>query len=186
MSTSPAAASLTFAVGQSVVYPAHGLGKITAIEEQEVAGFKLDLIVVTFDKDRMVLRIPKGKAEGLGLRMVSGAEVAEKVLDLIGGRPKKNRSLWARRAAEFEAKIKTGDLMVVAEVVRDLGRPDYDMNASYSERNIYEAALERVVRELAAIRDISETEATALVQARITARGKAGLGDVEDDESAAA
>ncbi len=156
-----------YKVGEAVVYPAHGVGRITAIEEQEIAGFKLELFVVAFDKDKMVLRVPTAKATAVGLRKLAEADGMQKALDVLTGRARIKRTMWSRRAQEYEAKINSGDLIAVAEVVRDLHRAESQPEQSYSERQLYEAALDRVVRELAHVNKITETEATKLIEASL-------------------
>jgi CarD family transcriptional regulator len=113
-----------FKTGEAVVYPAHGVGRITAVEEQEIAGFKLELFVVSFEKDKMVLRVPTAKAASVGLRKLADADLIQKALDTLTGRARIKRTMWSRRAQEYEAKINSGDLLSVAEVVRDLYRSE--------------------------------------------------------------
>jgi CarD family transcriptional regulator len=156
-----------FKTGEAVVYPAHGVGRITAVEEQEIAGFKLELFVVSFEKDKMVLRVPTAKAASVGLRKLADAELIQKALDTLTGRARVKRTMWSRRAQEYEAKINSGDLLAVTEVVRDLYRSEAQPEQSYSERQLYEAALDRVVRELAAVNKITDTEAMKLIEASL-------------------
>ena len=111
-----------FKAGEHIVYPAHGVGQITGIEEQEVAGFKLELFVISFEKDKMTLRVPLPKAASVGMRKLANAESVEKALAVVRGRPRIKRTMWSRRAQEYEAKINSGDLVAIAEVVRDLYR----------------------------------------------------------------
>ena len=140
-----------FRPNEFVVYPAHGVGKIVSIEEQEVAGFKLELFVITFEKDKMTLRVPTHKATEIGMRPLSAPDVVSKALDTLKGKAKVKRAMWSRRAQEYEQKINSGDLMAIAEVVRDLHRNDDQREQSYSERQLYDAALERLTREVAAV-----------------------------------
>lgn len=140
-----------FRPNEFVVYPAHGVGRIVSIEEQEVAGFKLELFVITFEKDKMTLRVPTHKATEIGMRPLSAPDVVSKALDTLKGKAKVKRAMWSRRAQEYEQKINSGDLMAIAEVVRDLYRNDDQREQSYSERQLYEAALERLTREVAAV-----------------------------------
>jgi CarD family transcriptional regulator len=156
-----------FKTGEAVVYPAHGVGRITAVEEQEIAGFKLELFVVSFEKDKMVLRVPTAKAASVGLRKLADADLIQKALDTLTGRARVKRTMWSRRAQEYEAKINSGDLLAVTEVVRDLYRSEAQPEQSYSERQLYEAALDRVVRELAAVNKITDTEAMKLIEASL-------------------
>ncbi|HHL22298.1 MAG TPA: CarD family transcriptional regulator, partial [Aliiroseovarius sp.] len=140
-----------FRPNEYVVYPSHGVGRITAIEEQEVAGFKLEMFVVAFEKDKMTLRVPTDKAIEVGMRSLSTPDVVDKALTTLKGKAKVKRAMWSRRAQEYEQKINSGDLIAIAEVVRDLHRSDDQREQSYSERQLYEAALERMAREVAAV-----------------------------------
>ena len=142
---------LTFEVGQSVVYPAHGVGKITAIEQQTVAGMSLEVYVVSFDQDKMILRVPTNRAEASGMRSLAGSKLVDDALKTLGGKARIKRTMWSRRAQEYEAKINSGNLISIAEVVRDLHRGDDQPEQSYSERQLYESALDRMARELAAV-----------------------------------
>ena len=146
-----------------VVYPAHGVGQIVSIEEQEVAGTRLELFVISFDKDKMTLRVPTAKATSVGMRNLSSPDIIEKALETLKGRARVKRAMWSRRAQEYEQKINSGDLVSIAEVVRDLHRADDQPEQSYSERQLYEAALERLTRELVAVEEIDEAKAAARV-----------------------
>ena len=175
-----------FKIGEAVVYPAHGVGRITAIEEQEIAGFKLELFVVSFEKDKMVLRVPTAKAASVGMRKLAEPEEMQKALDVLTGRARIKRTMWSRRAQEYEAKINSGDLIAVAEVVRDLHRAESQPEQSYSERQLYEAALDRVTRELAHVNKITDTEATKLIEANLAkspqrAKGAEAEAEAEGD-----
>ena len=152
-------ASLTFGVGQSVVYPAHGVGKITGVEKQTVAGMDLEVYVVAFDQDKMILRVPTNRAEASGMRALAGSKLVEDALKTLGGKARIKRTMWSRRAQEYEAKINSGDLISIAEVVRDLHRGEDQPEQSYSERQLYESALDRMARELAAVENIDKTDA---------------------------
>ena len=169
-----------YKVGEAVVYPAHGVGRITAIEEQEVAGFKLELFVVSFEKDKMVLRVPTAKAATVGMRKLAEPDAMQKALHVLTGRARIKRTMWSRRAQEYEAKINSGDLIAVSEVVRDLHRAESQPEQSYSERQLYEAALDRVVRELSHVNKITDTEATKLIQANL-AKAPRRKGEAEAD-----
>ena len=129
------------------------------MEEQEIAGFKLELFVVAFEKDKMVLRVPTAKASSVGMRKLAEPVLVAKALDVLTGRARVKRTMWSRRAQEYEAKINSGDLIAVTEVVRDLYRSEAQPEQSYSERQLYESALDRVVREIAAVNKITDTEA---------------------------
>lgn len=146
-----------------VVYPSHGVGQIVSIEEQEVAGTRLELFVISFEKDKMTLRVPTAKATSVGMRNLSSPDIIEKALETLKGRARVKRAMWSRRAQEYEQKINSGDLVSIAEVVRDLHRAEDQPEQSYSERQLYEAALERLTRELAAVEEIDEAKAAARV-----------------------
>ena len=148
-----------FRKGDFVVYPTHGVGKITKVEEQEVAGIKMELFVITFDKDKMTLRVPTAKAKAVGMRKLSSPDVVTNALNTLKGRARVKRTMWSRRAQEYEAKINSGDIVAIAEVVRDLYRSETQPEQSYSERQLYEAALDRLSREIAAVQKVTETEA---------------------------
>jgi len=149
----------SFIQGDYVVYPTHGVGKVVAIELQRIAGHELQLFVITFDRDRMTLRVPVAKAQKSGLRRLSNTNVMETALSTLRGRARVKRSMWSRRAQEYEAKINSGDPVSIAEVVRDLHRNANQPDQSYSERQIYEAALERLAAELAAVEQIDPATA---------------------------
>lgn len=157
-------ARLGFKTGEHIVYPSHGVGRIMAIEEQEVAGFKLELFVISFEKDKMTLRVPVPKVASVGMRKLSETNIVEKSLETLQGRARVKRTMWSRRAQEYEAKINSGDLVAISEVVRDLYRSDTQPEQSYSERQLYEAALDRMARELSAVQDLTETEAIKLIE----------------------
>ncbi len=151
-------AKLPFAIDDYVVYPTHGVGQITGIEEKEISGMQLHLFVVTFAKDKMTLRVPVAKASGM--RKLATPKILETALTTLRGRARVKRTMWSRRAQEYEAKINSGDPISIAEVVRDLHRGSNQPEQSYSERQIYEAALDRLVRELAVVEQIDEDAAT--------------------------
>ena len=163
------AEKVSFASGDLVVYPTHGVGKITAIETQEIAGHSLSVIVVLFDKDRMTLRVPLAKARGSGLRRLSSHKEMDAALAKLRGRSRAKRTMWSRRAQEYQAKISSGDPASIAEVVRDLFRNVGQPEQSYSERQIYQAALDRLVREFAAVERIDEMTATQRVEQMLSA-----------------
>jgi len=149
-----------FKKGDFVVYPTHCVGKVLGVENQDISGHTLQVIIISFDKDRMTLRVPVAKARNSGLRKLSSRKVMETALATLKGRSRVKRAMWSRRAQEYEAKINSGDPVSIAEVVRDLHRNADQPDQSYSERQIYQAALDRLVRELAAIDGIDETQAT--------------------------
>jgi CarD family transcriptional regulator len=156
-----------FKLNEFVVYPAHGVGQIVAIEEQEVAGFKLELFVISFSKDKLTLRVPTSKVSGVGMRKISDPDTARRSLDILTGRARVKRTMWSRRAQEYETKINSGDINAIAEVVRDLYRSESQPEQSYSERQLYEAALDRMVREIAAVQKSSEIDALKTVEAQL-------------------
>lgn len=153
-----------FKTNEFIVYPAHGVGQIVAIEEQEVAGAKLELFVINFAKDKMTLRVPTAKVAAVGMRKLAESGLVRRALDTLKGRARIKRTMWSRRAQEYEAKINSGDIVAIAEVVRDLFRSDSQPEQSYSERQLYEAALDRLSREIAAVQHITETEAVKEIE----------------------
>jgi len=155
---------LAFLAGDFVVYPTHGVGKVLGVESQEISGQRLDLVVIKFDKDRMTLRVPVEKAKNSGLRKLSSRKVMDTALDTLKGRSRAKRTMWSRRAQEYEQKINSGDPVSIAEVVRDLHRASGQGEQSYSERQIYQAALERLIRELAAVEKIDEDKAAVKLE----------------------
>jgi CarD family transcriptional regulator len=154
------AKDLAFEKGDFVVYPTHGVGRVIDIEAKEIAGHKLDLFVISFEQERMMLRVPVAKAKISGLRKLSSRKIMESALVTLKGRSRVSRAMWNRRAQEYEAKINSGDPVSIAEVVRDLHRNAGQPDQSYSERQIYEAALDRLARELAAVERIDKDLAT--------------------------
>ncbi|EEW58180.1 transcriptional regulator, CarD family [Ruegeria sp. TrichCH4B] len=161
---------LEFRPNDFIVYPAHGVGQIISIEEQEVAGYKLELFVITFEKDKMTLRVPTHKAVDIGMRSLSSPDVINQAMKTLKGKAKVKRAMWSRRAQEYEQKINSGDLISIAEVVRDLHRTDDQREQSYSERQLYEAALERLTREVAAVSGGDEIAAAKQVDEVLTSR----------------
>jgi CarD family transcriptional regulator len=159
----------SFSEGDFVVYPTHGVGRVVAIETQQIAGISLPLIVITFDKDRMTLRVPVAKAHNSGLRKLSSRKVMDTALATLKGRSRVKRTMWSRRAQEYEAKINSGDPVSIAEVVRDLHRGSDQPDQSYSERQIYQAALDRLARELAAVERIDEQVAAQRLEEMLKA-----------------
>ena len=164
------ALSPEFRANDYVVYPAHGVGKIVTIEEQEIAGTKLELFVISFDKDKMTLRVPTAKAASVGMRSLSSPDLVEQALKTLKGKAKIKRAMWSRRAQEYEQKINSGDLISIAEVVRDLHRAEDQPDQSYSERQLYEAALERLTREVAAVERLDERKAADKVGSVLEAK----------------
>jgi CarD family transcriptional regulator len=163
-----------YKTGEYIVYPAHGVGQIFAIEEQVVAGHKLELFVIDFLKDKMRLNVPVAKAAAIGMRKLSEPDFIERGLRVVQGRARIKRTMWSRRAQEYDAKINSGDLIAIAEVVRDLYRADTQPEQSYSERQLYEAALDRLAREIAAVNKLSDTEAVRVIEANLAKGPKRG------------
>ena len=145
-----------FKTNEFVVYPAHGVGRIVGIEEQEIAGVSLELFVITFDKEKLTLRVPTGKLASIGMRKLAEEAVVKRAMETLKGRARVKRTMWSRRAQEYVAKINSGDLISIAEVVRDLYRSEAQPEQSYSERQLYENALERMSRELAAVERLDD------------------------------
>lgn len=151
---------IAFNSGEFVVYPAHGVGKVADISTQKIGGAELELIVVNFDKDKMTLRVPLSKAESVGLRKISETPVMDEALGVLKGKAKVRKIMWSRRAQEYENKINSGNPVAIAEVVRDLYRRENLSEQSYSERQIYEQALDRLANEYAICNNISAGDAT--------------------------
>jgi CarD family transcriptional regulator len=193
-----------FKTNEFVVYPAHGVGQILAIEEQEIAGAKLELFVINFIKDKMTLRVPTAKVANVGMRKLSDPALVRKALDTLKGRARVKRTMWSRRAQEYEAKINSGDIVAIAEVVRDLYRSESQPEQSYSERQLYEAALDRLSREIAVVQHSTETEAVKEIEGQLAksprrgvkteaeagmegeAEGEGDIDDVDGDDTAVA
>jgi CarD family transcriptional regulator len=173
-----------FKTNEFVVYPAHGVGQILAIEEQEIAGAKLELFVINFMKDKMTLRVPTAKVANVGMRKLSDPVLVKKALETLKGRARVKRTMWSRRAQEYEAKINSGDIVAIAEVVRDLYRSESQPEQSYSERQLYEAALDRLSREIAVVQHSTETEAVKEIESQLAKsprRGAKTEGSAEAD-----
>ncbi len=160
---------LPFSIDDHIVYPKHGVGLITNIVTQDVAGMTLELYVVRFESDKMTLQVPVGKADFSGMRSVSNRDVMEKAFTTLKGKAKVKRTMWSRRAQEYEAKINSGDVIQLAEVVRDLHRNSDQAEQSYSERQIYESAIARLAREVAVVEVIEERDALEKLSDVLTA-----------------
>jgi CarD family transcriptional regulator len=175
-----------FKTNEFIVYPAHGVGQIVAIEDQEVAGFKLELFVISFEKDKMKLRVPTAKIVQVGMRKLSEPDVIARSMTVLTGRARIKRTMWSRRAQEYEAKINSGDIIAITEVVRDLFRSDNQPEQSYSERQLYELALDRLSRELAAVERVTEPEAVKMIEAQLAKGPRRGVAktEVEGDDLA--
>lgn len=148
-----------FNEGDYVVYPAHGVGMIEGIETQTIGGMEISLYAISFKQDRMRLKIPVMKAQSAGLRKISSTDRIQDAMETLQGRARIRRTMWSRRAQEYETKINSGDPVSIAEVLRDLKRSNDESEQSYSERQIYQSALERLAREVAAVEDITEIKA---------------------------
>jgi CarD family transcriptional regulator len=175
-----------FSVGDHVVYPAHGVGQVQGIETQEVAGLKLEVYVITFDHEKMTLRVPTAKARTAGLRALAETNVVTQALTTLKGRARVKRTMWSRRAQEYEAKINSGDLIAISEVVRDLYRSDDQPEQSYSERQLFEQAMDRMSREIGAVNKLTLTEAVQLIEKQLQKAPRRGPRTEPDAEEAAA
>ena len=162
--------SRAFALNQFVVYPAHGVGKVTGIENQEIAGTQLELYVISIESEKLTLRVPTKKALDIGLRELASTDKIEKALKTLKGKARVKRSMWSRRAQEYEQKINSGDIMMIAEVVRDLHRSDKQKEQSYSERQLFEQAISRFAREVAVVQDKAEEAVSQRIDGILSAR----------------
>lgn len=179
---------LGFKTGEYIVYPAHGVGLIANIEEQEVAGLTLELFVISFEQDKLTLRVPTGKIKSVGMRKLAEEAEVNNALHTVTGRARVKRTMWSRRAQEYEAKINSGDLIAISEVVRDLYRSDDQPEQSYSERQLFEQAMDRMSREISVVNKLTLTEAVQLIEkqlAKSPKRTKADATESESDEEAA-
>jgi CarD family transcriptional regulator len=180
---------LGFKTGEYVVYPAHGVGMIVSIEEQEVAGLTLELFVISFEQDKLTLRVPVAKIKSVGMRKLAEEDMVSQALTTVTGRARVKRTMWSRRAQEYEAKINSGDLIAISEVVRDLYRSEEQPEQSYSERQLFEQAMDRMSREIGAVNKLTLTEAVQLIEknlAKSPKRTKDAAAEPESDEEAAA
>ena len=175
-----------FKVGEYVVYPSHGVGKIVAIEEQVVAGHALELFVITFEQEKMTLRVPTAKLAAVGMRKLAEDGVVRRAMDTLRGRARIKRTMWSRRAQEYENKINSGDLVSISEVVRDLYRAETQPEQSYSERQLFEAALDRMSREIAAVEKLDERGAVQKITEVLSKSAKGRATKATEDAAAAA
>jgi CarD family transcriptional regulator len=175
----PATPRHGFKVNEYVVYPTQGVGKVIGIEEEEIAGMKLELFKIEFEKERLVLRVPMGKVQAVGMRKLADDVTVKKSLETLKGRARVKRTMWSRRAQEYVAKINSGDLISIAEVVRDLYRSEAQPEQSYSERQLYEDALERMAREIAAVERLDERGAVQRITEILSksAKGRSAAAD---------
>ena len=179
---------LGFKTGEYVVYPSHGVGIVVAIEEQEVAGLTLELFVISFEQDKLTLRVPVAKVKSVGMRKLAEDEEVKRALDTVTGRARVKRTMWSRRAQEYEAKINSGDLIAISEVVRDLYRSEEQPEQSYSERQLFEQAMDRMSREIGAVNKVTLTEAVQLIEKNLQKgprRGAKAEPEAEAEEAAA-
>jgi CarD family transcriptional regulator len=179
---------LGFKTGEYVVYPAHGVGVIVSIEEQEVAGLTLELFVISFEQDKLTLRVPVAKIKSVGMRKLAEEDLVTQALTTVTGRARVKRTMWSRRAQEYEAKINSGDLIAISEVVRDLYRSEEQPEQSYSERQLFEQAMDRMSREIGAVNRLTLTETVQLIEKNLAKSPKRTKADAEpeSDEEAAA
>jgi CarD family transcriptional regulator len=175
-----------FKTNEWIVYPAHGVGRIVGIEEQEIAGISLELFVITFEKDKMTLRVPTGKSASVGMRKLAEDGIVKRAMETLKGKARVKRTMWSRRAQEYEAKINSGDLIAIAEVVRDLYRSESQPEQSYSERQLYEAALDRMAREIAAVEKLDERGAVQRITEVLSKSAKGRRAAAEEAEVKAA
>ena len=180
--STPAAKKLVFKVNELVVYPAHGVGKISQIEEQEIAGARLELYIVEFEKEKLRLKVPTSRAEQKGMRRLSDKGQIESALKILKGRARIKRTMWSRRAQEYDAKINSGDIMAVAEVVRDLYRSERQPEQSYSERQLFEQALDRMAREIAAVKKIDDDQAVKELEDYLSKNAKRATSGEKTEE----
>ena len=155
---------LQYSVGDFIVYPSHGVGEITDIQTFEIAEEKLEMYNVIFDKEKMTLKIPTIKAKEIGIRKVSSRNEMKKTLEILKGKAKIRRTMWSRRAQEYEAKINSGILTELTEVVRDLFRNSSQPEQSYSERQLYESARDRLAREVAVVEKTDDDKAVDKIE----------------------
>jgi len=186
VAAAPVVRKLVFKVNELVVYPAHGVGKVSMIEEQEIAGVKLELYIVEFEKEKLRLKVPTSRAEQKGMRRLSDKTQIESALKVLKGRARIKRTMWSRRAQEYDAKINSGDIMAVAEVVRDLYRSERQPEQSYSERQLFEQALDRMAREIAAVKKIDDDQAVKELEEYLSKNAKrAPTGEKAEEDVAA-
>ena len=182
-----------FSAGDFVVYPTHGVGKIDKIGTEEIGGHKLDLIYISFEENKMTLRVPVAQARVTGLRKLASPETMTQVMAILAGRPKVSRMMWAKRAQEFQAKINSGDLKAVAEVCRDLQSVANGSAPSYSQRNLFELAIDRLAGEYAGVVGTDKADAIVKLTQKLTdgrsadsAKSEAKADKVRDEAKAKA
>ena len=176
-----------FKTNEYVVYPAHGVGQITSIEEQEIAGMNLELFVINFEQDKLTLRVPVAKVKSVNMRKLATDDDVARALKTVTGRARVKRTMWSRRAQEYEAKINSGDLDYISEVVRDLYRSEDQPEQSYSERQLFEQAMDRMSREISVVRKATLTEGEQIILkelAKSPRRGPKADADSTDEAEA--
>ncbi len=173
-----------FKTNEFIVYPAHGVGRIVGIEEQEIAGMALELFVINFDKEKLTLRVPTGKLASVGMRKLADEPLVKRAMETLKGRARIKRTMWSRRAQEYVAKINSGDLISIAEVVRDLYRSEAQPEQSYSERQLYEDALDRMSREIAAVEKLDDRGAVQRITEVLSKSAKGRRLAAEEAEAA--
>ncbi len=173
MTITTATPQIAFKPGDHIVYPAHGVGRVLGVEKQTMAGIDLEVFVISFEQDKMTLRVPTQKAKSCGMRPLASTHVLNDALKTLQGRARIKRTMWSRRAQEYEAKINSGDLVSIAEVVRDLHRGGDQPEQSYSERQLYESALDRMARELAAVENIDRERAVEKLTTSLASKKQA-------------
>ena len=156
--------NIDFDIGETVVYPKHGVGEITSIESMEVSSIKTKFYVVKMEQAKLTIRVPLDKQEEVGLRKISSKKTITNVFDILKLKPKIRRIMWSRRAQEYEAKMFSGDPVKIGEVVRDLFRKNSQPEQSYSERQMFQVALERLAREVAAVEKTDYFQATEKIE----------------------
>ena len=153
-----------FKTGEIVVYPKHGVGEIEKIESMEISSIKTKFYVVKMEQSKLIIRVPLDKKDEVGLRKISSKKIIEEVYSTLKLKPKIRRIMWSRRAQEYETKIFSGDPVRIAEVVRDLFRKSSQAEQSYSERQMFQVAIERLAREVAAVEKTDYFQSTEKIE----------------------
>ena len=161
-----------YKLNEYVVYPSHGVGKITDISEKEIAGIKLELYIIYFEEEKMTLSVPINKAESTGMRPISDTSLIDEAFVILKSNAKSKKTMWSRRAQEYETKINSGDIIALSEVVRDLHRNPEQSEQSYSERQLYESAIDRLAKEVSRARGIKDLEAIKNIEEQLSRNSK--------------
>jgi len=156
--------NIEFKIGETVVYPKHGVGEIVKIESMEIANIRTIFFVVKMEQSKLTIRVPIDKQEAVGLRKISSKKIITEVFDVLKLKPKIRRIMWSRRAQEYDTKIFSGDPINIAEVVRDLFRKNSQAEQSYSERQMFQVAIERLAREVAAVEKTDYFQSTEKIE----------------------